>query len=592
MASAGTVTVEFAAETAKFTDELKKLRTQLGQMQQSLNTLDKAARVAFRFFTAGALLSFTKSAFAAADATADLAEQHGLAVETFSRLQFAAGQTDVEISSLTSGINKYQVTLSKAQTANKQAQESFARYNLEAEKLSKLALEDQLGEIAERFRAITDEEDRTRFAVEFFGKAAGPQLKLLLNQGRDGIRELMQEADRLGITLRGPTAEAIGEADKALKRLIATSKGAAAGVIGLLAVTLSPPKTQQGQLAVQIAQLSAEIRLLERDIASGPETGIFDRLLGTDVASDIENLRKAKDELAALRLQLSGIRGETAAGQLNNLLPLPWLDRLQLIDIEPIKAMKITVDELAIAFDNLDESIKEIQQARVTDALQISSDDVALLQRDLQQKITDDLAAELQRRHEIEEFHRTTRFAAEVASETAIQQLKAQTFSNVIGALQAFAGQSKKAAIAAIAIQKAQALAQAIQYGHVAIMAAAASAPPPGNAAAIAWAKGFMALNIAAIAATGLGQIRSIQSGGAPPGSPANPIFTNSDGAADEQSFGASPQRVATVHFNGPFMNNRESRDQIKQWIEELTDADVIVISPNSLNGQQLMSAG
>ena len=97
-------------------------------------------------------------------------------------------------------------------------------------------------------------------------------------------------------------------------------------------------------------------------------------------------------------------------------------------------------------------------------------------------------------------------------TESAIRSMQAATVQNAIGLLDAFAGKSKAAAIAALALSKGLAIAQTIQNTGVAVMAALA-VDPTGVLAARAKAMG--ALNVGMIAATGLVQAASISSGGA-----------------------------------------------------------------------------
>jgi hypothetical protein len=592
MASAGTVTVDFAAETARFTAELKKVNAQLGGIKDQLGAVDKAARVAFRFFTAGALIAFTKSAFAAADATADMAERAGIAVESFSRLQFAASQTDVEMQALTSGIQKFQVTLSKASTGSKEAQATLQLFGVTAESLANLRVEQQIAAIAEAFKDVRNPADRTRLAVELFGRSAGPQLVPLLAQGEEGIRKLLEQADRLGVTMSGTTALAIDEADKALKRLSATAKAAVTGALGLLALALNPPGTKEGKLVVEIARLEEKIRLLNKDIEDGPETGIFDRLFGTDTASDVENLKQANDQLVRLQDQLRALRGESAAAQLNNLLPLPWLDQLQLIDVAKIEAMKINVDELAQELVQFDRVVQEIRQRRVTDVLEISTQDVIAQQVGVEQLVTAELQKELDKRAAATQIARTTELEQERTLQQSLQDLRSGTVNAAIGALQSFAGHSKKAAIALVLINKARAIASVIQdTAAAAVKAIAVYGPTPAGFAAAATAKAFGAAQIALIAASGLGEIQQInRSGGAPIGSPSNPINTTSQ--LDQTQSGATPRSAVTVIVQGNVIGNQQFIDDLIDDIRDaVDDKDVILIRPTSRNAQELVGA-
>lgn len=588
MASAGTVTVDFAAETAKFTAELKKVKSELGRMQESLSSIDKVAKVAFRFFTAGALVAFTKSAFAAADATGDMAERAGIAVESFSRLQFAASQTDVEVTALTTGIAKFQVTLSKASTGSKEAQVTLARFGVSAQSLANLKVEDQIAAIADAFKDVRDPADRTRLATELFGRAAGPQLVPLLAQGEEGIRKFFEQADRLGITLSTSTAASIDEVDKAVKRVTATARAAFAGALGDFALLLSPPSSQEGKLLVQINTIEGFIRDTEGLLRGDRGLSLF-----TDEAGETKRLADLNAQLVTLKEQLRGIRGDTAASQRMNLLPLPFLDPLQLIDIAKIQALKINVDELAQELVQFDRVIRDIRQARIDEALQISTQDVIAQQVSVERLVTEELEKELDKRFAAKERARNLEITQEQELQLSLRALRAGTVSAAIGALQSFAGQSKKAAIALVLVNKALAIAQAIQNtAAAATKALMVYGPTPQGFAAAATAQAFGAAQIALIAASGFGEIQQInRAGGAPIGSPSNPINTQSTG--DNQQLGATSQNALQIIVTGNVGFDERIIDQIIEGIREATDGkDVILFGPNSRQAQELVVNG
>lgn len=574
MASAGTVTVDFAAETAKFTAELKKVREQISGLEKNLQTFDKVGRLAFRFFTAGAIISFARSAIRAGDALGDAAERAGIAVESFSRLQFAAGRADVEVSSFTAGISKFQVAISKASEGNKQALSTFALLNIEISKLRGLSIQEQLGIVADAFADIKDPADRTRIAIEFFGKAAGPQFVPFLAQGSEGMRKFTEQADRLGITMTESAAKGIDRATKATEGFIASIKQGIAVRFGDLVTDIFGSGDQIIDLEFRVKNLNELLKGLQ----------------GAPVP-DTESIRRVTEEIRLLNIELTSVRRTTEGNW--TLLPLPWIGAVEEIDLAGIQALKINVDELALSFTRLNQSIVEIQQARASEALQLVNDAVVENQRLIEQLITADLQAELDARVAATQRANEFQLQQEAALQQTLKSLRASTFSAAIGALQSFAGHSKKAAIALVAINKAVAISQAIQNtAAAATKAIAVYGPTPAGFAAAAAAKAFGALQIAAIVASGIGEIQQInRSGGAPIGSPSNPAFVNSTNSASDQQFGATSQRATQIVFAGPVFNNRETRQAIVDAIREEVDNEVIVISPSSRNGQELLGA-
>ena len=115
---------------------------------------------------------------------------------------------------------------------------------------------------------------------------------------------------------------------------------------------------------------------------------------------------------------------------------------------------------------------------------------------------------------------------------------------------QVFAGKSKAAALAALVISKGLAIAQVVHQTSVA--AAAALAPPPVGLGPVygvplaAAVKTWGAIEVGLIAATGLAQAASVGSGGAGPGTPANPQIVGPASGAQASS-GTDTQNAQTT---------------------------------------------
>lgn len=591
MAKAGTVEIDFAAETAKFTAELKKVQSRLTELEGgfkrvegSVKRFEQATNLALRVVAGSALLAFAKQAFAAADATATAAERAGIAVETFSRLQYAAGQTDVEIAALTTGIQRFQISLSKADEESKQAIATLSRFGLQAEQLKGLAIEDQLAAVAEAFKTISDPADRTRVAVDLFGKSAGPQLVPLLAQGKAGIQQLTAEADRLGITLTSSTAAGIDQADRAIKQLTATlSSYTSKFVAGLSIAILGPPDEVQ-RIDKEIEKLQRRVQQISLGVGGGDPA----KVLG-DANPLVAEYRAANAEIEKLLAKERELLGLNPQKAVARAAPNPIIEQLETFDLEKIRAMKIEVDDLGLAFDRLDKAVAAIQLERVREIGAGVDAEFQNAQIQFEKDLTDEVLFQLQARSAAESRYREDRYQQDVAYSIAREKLEQNTMSNVLGAMQSFSGQSEKVAIALVAIQKAQALAQVIQLGQVAIMQAAASAPPPYNAPAIAWAKVLTGISIAAVLASGYGQVRAIRSaGGAPIGSPVNPVNTTT--APNEEDQGATSQRAVQVVFAGPVFTNDQTRRFIVDSIREaIDDSDAIIIGSGSRQAQELV---
>lgn len=579
MASAGTVTVDFAAETAKFTAELKKVQGSLKRIESDFKSMERVVGVAMRVFSAGALISFTKQAFDAADATATATERAGIAVETFSRLQYAAGQTDVEMGALTAGIQRFQITLSKADEEGKQAIATLSRFGIQAETLKNLSIEDQLGAVAEAFQQISDAEDRTRLAVELFGKSAGPQLVPLLLQGKAGIQQLTAEADRLGITLNTTTAAGIDQADRAIKQLTQTLSAYTSKFVAGLSIAILGPPDEYLKLDNEIRRIQARVDQIRNGVG------------GADPASVLGSANPLVKEYQEANAQLDKLLEKQRMFFDKPVVPpvpvVPGVDLLEEIDIAAIQALKIEVDELGLAYDRLAKSAADIRAQRSTEALDLSTSAALEAQKEIEAEITRDLEFQLQARALAQENYRQQEIERELDAANAISQLRAGAMASTLSALRAFAGQSEKAAKTLVLIEQGRALAIAAINTYQAVTLQLSSGDPYTAFARAAKAAAIGAIQIAGIAATAYGQIKSINAhGGAPIGSPVNPAVTT---PADAQELGASSQSAVQIIIANNVGFDQRVMDQIISGIREATDdRDVIIFGPESRQAREI----
>jgi hypothetical protein len=121
----------------------------------------------------------------AGSALKDMSDRTGVSVETLSELRYAAGQSGTSIEALEKGLTK----LAKAGAADPVA---------------------AFRELANQIQATEDPAERTRIALEAFGRSGTELLPLMLN-GAAGIAALEEEARKLGVTMSTEDAVAAEE---------------------------------------------------------------------------------------------------------------------------------------------------------------------------------------------------------------------------------------------------------------------------------------------------------------------------------------------------------------------------------------------
>lgn len=171
------------------------------------------------------------------DSVAKMARRTGLSVEALSELQFAAGQSGVEVSELENGLRRMQRTIYDAGRGLSTATDALADLDLTADDLAGLSPEQQFKLLAERISQIEDPTLKAALAMGIFGRS-GTQLLPLFASGARGIEMLQAEARRLGLTMSGEDAKAAEEFSDALDRLWQVVKMGVFNIGAALAPTL------------------------------------------------------------------------------------------------------------------------------------------------------------------------------------------------------------------------------------------------------------------------------------------------------------------------------------------------------------------
>ena len=189
--STGTTIRELVARLGLEVDEKSFARG--AEAIQGLSLGFKAFAVAAGAAVAGALVHFTRETAEAADAAGKLAQSTGLNSQFLQKLGYAAELADVSTQQLAVGLRH----------------------------LAKTGVKDVQGEVlrlADQFKTMPNDGARVALAMEKFGKS-GAALIPMLKDGAEGISELMQEAEDLGLIFSEEDSKAAEEFNDDLTRL-------------------------------------------------------------------------------------------------------------------------------------------------------------------------------------------------------------------------------------------------------------------------------------------------------------------------------------------------------------------------------------
>ncbi|MBZ0164563.1 MAG: phage tail tape measure protein [Notoacmeibacter sp.] len=138
-----------------------------------------------------------------ADAMSKSAQKAGVTTEALSELAWAADLSGVSLQELTNGLQRLGYNMGQAATgADKTLAKAFQVMGIEIVTASGAlrSADAVMADIAERFAGMEDGADKTALALRIFGRAGATMIPML-NAGRTGLKDMADEANRLGIVI-------------------------------------------------------------------------------------------------------------------------------------------------------------------------------------------------------------------------------------------------------------------------------------------------------------------------------------------------------------------------------------------------------
>jgi len=218
----GALRVSLGLDSAQFQQGLK-------QSETGMQKFAKAAAIGFAAAAAAATGAFMAISGAAqrADQQMKASQSFGIPIEQLGRLAHAA-----ELSG--SSMEEIGKVAQRTSRAVNDAMNGVANAGTRAFEQVGVALKNAdgsgrdveaiLGDVAEQFANMPDGAQKTALAIEMFGRS-GANLIPLLNQGREGLQAMGDEAERLGLVFDERTARASEQFNDNLLRLNRTMTG-------------------------------------------------------------------------------------------------------------------------------------------------------------------------------------------------------------------------------------------------------------------------------------------------------------------------------------------------------------------------------
>lgn len=224
---------------SKAEDENAKAADKSGKSHEGLSKAFKAAGVAAAAATA-AVIATGKAIYDAAKATAAHGDEIDkesqklqISTDLYQQLGYAMEMSGASIEDVKKGVTNITTALAGMANGTEDADKKFSAIGVsltDAEGNFK-STEDVLLDTIDALANMEDETARNAAANEIFGKGYS-ELLPLLNEGSEGIRGLMTEAEEYGMVMSEDAVKASADFDDALRRLQGTFEGLKNGAMG------------------------------------------------------------------------------------------------------------------------------------------------------------------------------------------------------------------------------------------------------------------------------------------------------------------------------------------------------------------------
>lgn len=239
----GKLVVQITADLADLDKGLKdansKVQSTSAKIEQSVKNISNGMLVVGGAVT-GVFGLMVKSAVDYGDQIYEVSQRTGVAVETLSRLKYVAEQTESSFEAVTTGLRFLNKSLYEASQGQNEYKATFDSLKISVRDTNGNIkdAESVLMELADVFSKSSDEAAKTAMAMQIFGRS-GASLIPILNLGSEGIKELSEEAERLGLVLSEKNAKDIDKFSDDMKSL----KSAVGGVTLAIGISLMPVLT-------------------------------------------------------------------------------------------------------------------------------------------------------------------------------------------------------------------------------------------------------------------------------------------------------------------------------------------------------------
>jgi hypothetical protein len=315
---AGTLELQILTDLARMKTDMDKatgiVTAAAGVMERAAHSAKEAIAGIAAGLTIGALFEQIKGVIEYAEQLNKLSQRAGIATEQLSQLQFAAKVAGVSSDSMTMALRKLNQSIAEGAAGDKLKAEAFRNLGVQlVDSHGKIIQADvALKQIADRFLTASDGAVKTEYALRIMGRA-GDEMIPMLNRGGKSLQDMMEKADRLGVTISTEFAKKAEEFNDHLivlntssRRLFVTLGTDLVDALGSSAKAAADAAEAHGKLAGIMAGIN-ELANKLFDWEGKQDRKTIDRL-----REDLTDAKKQLDEVSAIwnsmsKLQQQGV---------------------------------------------------------------------------------------------------------------------------------------------------------------------------------------------------------------------------------------------------------------------------------------------
>lgn len=189
----------------------------------------------------GSMTAMAKAAANYGDELLDASRRTGASVEELAKLKFAAEQSGASFGDVSAGLRVLAKNMEAAADGSAKQTAAFRDLGISVlDSSGKLRpMNDLLGDVADRFAGMEDGAEKAALAQELFGRG-GTALIPVLSEGRAGLKNMGDMAERLGLVISTQAAKAADEFNDTLDQ----NKAALQGLSNAIGQAILPAMTK------------------------------------------------------------------------------------------------------------------------------------------------------------------------------------------------------------------------------------------------------------------------------------------------------------------------------------------------------------